>query len=150
MDQIPFHSITNIVEFGAGTGTITLGLLEQMSQNQHLYAYEINQDFINYLQAIKDPKLSLLVEDAGNIVHRFGKNSVDVVVSSLPLKNMPLQVKRPILIAAHDALKPGGMFIQYQYSLGDFALVKSIFGDTKLEFTPLNIPPAFVYFSRKA
>lgn len=149
VDQIPFDAVSRLVEFGAGTGTITQGLLEQMNPRQELYAYEINDDFIKYLHDINDPRLHILNEDAAGVSQKFGKESIDIIVSSLPLKNMPAEIKNPILAAAYQALKPGGVFIQYQYSLGDFSLVKSYFEQTRLDFTPFNIPPAFIYFSRK-
>ena len=150
VEGIPFEKLHLIVELGAGMGTITQGLLQAMRKDQNLYAYEINEDFIKHLQHIKDSRLQLLNEDASLIAERFGKNSVDVVMSSLPLKNMPLEIKSKILKSAYEALKPGGLYVQYQYSLGDFALVKSFFDETKLDFTPLNIPPAFIYFARKS
>ena len=43
-------------------------------------------------------------------------------------------------------LSRGGMFIQYQYSLGKRDLLKDYFHCVRLGFTPLNLPPAFIYY----
>ena len=77
------------------------------------------------------------------------EESVDVVISSLPLANFPFALKRDILQQCYDALKPSGLFIQFQYSLIDYKLLKKKFSSVERKFTPLNIPPAFIYVCRK-
>jgi len=49
----------------------------------------------------------------------------------------------------YHSLKPGGLFIAFQYSQQMKKLLGEHFSIEKIEFVPLNIPPAFVYVCRK-
>jgi phospholipid N-methyltransferase len=69
----------------------------------------------------------------------------DYIFSSIPLALIPKGVKRSILQNAVSNLKPNGKYIQFQYSLADYKLLKKHFSRVRLKFTMLNFPPAFVY-----
>ena len=38
-----------------------------------------------------------------------------------------------------------GVYVQFQYSLNAHKLLKKKFNKVTLDFTPINMPPAFVY-----
>jgi phospholipid N-methyltransferase len=70
---------------------------------------------------------------------------VDAIVSSLPLAIIPDDVVDRIIEASRASLRPGGRFVQYQYTLADYERMTERFPGVTLGFMPLNIPPAFVY-----
>ena len=67
----------------------------------------------------------------------------------LPLANLRRDLVLALIEAISQALAPGGMYIQFQYSLLDRKKVKAKF--SKLTTVPvlLNFPPAVVYYARK-
>jgi phospholipid N-methyltransferase len=148
VNPIDFEKAHVIVEFGPGTGVITEELLKKMKPDAHLYIFEINKEFVETLSAIKDKRLKL-IEDSAEKLEEYllkdGIREVDYVVSSLPLAIIPRDIEYNILHAASRALKKGGSFIQFQYSLASRKKLKEIFHSIKTNFTPINLPPAFVF-----
>ena len=137
-----------VVELGPGPGNITKELLKKVSKNGHLVAFEINEDFYNHLKKIKDPRFTVINDSAEHIEKHLKKmfnTKADYVVSSIPLGALPKKVVENITSAAYDSLKSGGKFIQFQYSLIKYKHLKQKFSEVNLDFTPLNIPPAFIY-----
>lgn len=149
LSPINFKTAKNIVEFGAGEGCITNELLKKVQLDTHILSFELNETLYQHLQSIKNRKITFINDNVLELVNYVNPNSVDVIVSGLPLANIPKSVKTKILSAAIEALRPDGIFIQYQYSLLDYWLLKKHFREVKLDFTPLNIPPAFIYLCKK-
>jgi phospholipid N-methyltransferase len=145
---IDFDKAEVIVEFGPGTGVITLELLKKMKPTARLYIFEINKEFIDSLKAIPDKRMSVIEDSAEKLMEYLEKDGihhVDYVVSSLPLAIIPRDIEYNILRAASKALKKGGAYIQFQYSLASRKKLKEIFHSIRINFTPINIPPAFVF-----
>ena len=149
LEPINFKTAKNIVEFGAGEGCITNELLNKAQLGTHISSFELNETLYNHLQSIKNRKITFINDNVLELGNYVNPHSVDVIVSGLPLANIPKSVKTKILSAAIEALQPDGIFIQYQYSLFDYALLKKHFREVKLDFTPLNFPPAFIYLCKK-
>jgi phospholipid N-methyltransferase len=76
---------------------------------------------------------------------------VDVIISTLPFVFIPKDETKRILLEIKKSLKKDGQFIQYQYFLSEFKLIKNIFEKDKIDlsFELLNLPPAFIYSLRK-
>jgi phospholipid N-methyltransferase len=137
-----------VVEFGVGTGCVTRKLLRRMRPDARLISLEINPTFVEEGRRIRDPRLTLrhaCATTLPRILEEEGVDSVDAVVSSLPLSIMDSDVVDRILDVARDSLGPGGRFFQYQYSLSQRHRLSCRYTDVAVGFTPLNIPPAFVY-----
>jgi len=150
LKPVDFNETLNIVELGPGGGNFTRAILKKMTSESKLLAYEINDSFYKELSGrIHDKRFSLKHDSAAAIAQDFETGTGDVVVSSLPLAMMPVTVKNEILEASFRALKPGGLYLQYQYSRNDLALVKGYFPGLKTRLAPVNIPPAIVYICRK-
>lgn len=130
-------------------GSITFTLLKHLKKEGHLLSFEINSNFLESLSKIDDTRFKLINDSASNLCDYVEEGSVDVVVSSLPLSNIDDSIKEEILSATLKGLKKGGLFIQYQYSLSDYAWIKKNFHNVALDFTALNIPPAFIYIGKK-
>ena len=66
-------------------------------------------------------------------------------MSSLPFTTLPADVRRNILDAARRALKPDGQMLVLQYSTTVLADLKKFFAPIRRRFSPLNVPPAFLF-----
>ncbi len=135
----------HVLEYGTGEGCITREILEQLPPDGRLTAFELNPVFAERIASMNHPSLRTINGGAQLTGRYVEPASVDYIVSSLPLSNIPDAVKKLILNEAKRALKPGGLFVQYQYALQDYQLIREHFSEVDLSFTLLNLPPAFVY-----
>lgn len=148
--QIDFEKAQNIIEFGPGNGCITEVLVKKMAPSTRLMSLEINDQFFNYCTDLfkNNDQVTILKESAFDIEEILKSRhieKVDYIVSSLPLALFSKSDTEDLLGLMTDLLKPKGIFIQYQYSLGSYRMMKDIFDDVRLSFTLRNTPPAFVY-----
>jgi phospholipid N-methyltransferase len=142
-----------IVEFGPGTACLTRMILEALPPTARLVAFEVNEEFVRMLgRQLPHPRL-VLVNDSAEHVEQYirarGFAGADYIFSGLPFTTIPSPVRERILRAAHSALKPGGKFIAYQYSLYLRRTLRGIFGDVRIGFEARNIPPAFCFVCTK-
>ncbi|MDZ4822519.1 MAG: methyltransferase domain-containing protein [Flavobacteriales bacterium] len=144
-----FQTAKTIVELGPGNGCITEKALLKISPDAHLTAFEVNDEFVEILNQFHSNNFSVLAEGAENIGKHFAKESVDIVISSLPLANFNKEMKTAIISAVKEVMKPDALYIQYQYSLLDAKFIKASFSRVKRVHVMRNVPPAFVYFCRK-
>lgn len=149
LKPIDFTAAKCIVELGPGNGVFTKGLLNKMSADCQLFSFELNETFYNHMNAdINDHRLTLLNESAekiGEVLKENGIEKADYIVSSLPLAVIPTPIKNAILDSAKSYLAENGKYIQFQYTLNAKKLLEERFSEVKIDFTPVNIPPAFVY-----
>jgi phosphatidylethanolamine/phosphatidyl-N-methylethanolamine N-methyltransferase len=151
--RIDFSKDINIIELGPGTGIFTKGILKKMSPKSKLLSFELNPTFhLKLTNKIHDKRLNIINDSAENIKLHLKKHnieSVDVVVSSLPLTVIPDSIKNNIINSSYESLSENGMFVQFQYSLNAKKLLNSKFNFVDIVFSSLNIPPAFVYYCKK-
>lgn len=144
---IDFGHARTVVQLGVGTGCITRELLRRLHPDARLISIEVNGVFVDGCH-IADPRLTLRHGCAGSlpaILAELGVGQADCIVSSLPLAIMDDHLVERILAVSQDALTEDGMFVQYQYSLSQRAVLERRFGAVRVGFTIANIPPAFVY-----
>ena len=151
--DLNFDKANCIVEFGPGTGVFTLELLKRMKKDALLIVFETNSTFYTKLKTTINDKRLVLINDSaekiGFYIEANGYNKANYVISSLPLTVFPKELKDNILNESIKFLDKDGEFVQFQYSLNAFKLLKEKFTDVRLKFTPINIPPAFVYKCKK-
>jgi phosphatidylethanolamine/phosphatidyl-N-methylethanolamine N-methyltransferase len=141
-----------VVELGPGTGVITKAILARGVRPADLTMFEMNPDFTGAL-ARQFPGATLHNLPAQE-ASRLCAPGVGRVISGLPLLSMPQGVRRDIVAAAFDVLKPGGRLVQFTYGprppIDDdtiAALGLSVVAGPKIW---ANLPPARVYhFHRK-
>ncbi len=143
--SIPSDRPLTVVELGPGEGCVTRALLDILHPGSTLTAFEINHTFVQRLHIIQDPRLRVIASGADRLTEHFAPASVDYVVSSLPLSMIDQSVKQRIIRQSQDVLTPAGAFLQYQYALQDYGLLKDSFSNVSVRFTLANLPPAFVY-----
>jgi phospholipid N-methyltransferase len=147
--KIDFSKDIHIVELGPGAGGITKSLLKKLSPRSRLTAFEINPTLVKKLNTIEDPRFTCINDDVENLLAYLPEESIDYIISSLPLANIGKASKTKIIDASHRALKPGGHYTQFQYSAIDLGLIKRKFPNLACDFTLLNIPPALIYYGVK-
>ncbi len=153
---VPETYAGRVIELGAGNGALTLRLAFRCGEARIL-ACEINpvlarktRDNLNRegingrVQVISDSAEHLLSE-----MHRRGMEKADFVLSGIPLGNLPGDRTQALIDAISRALVPGGMYIQFQYSLLDRKRIRSRFHLLRTVPVLLNIPPAVVYYAQK-
>ncbi|AUS08455.1 phospholipid methyltransferase [Laceyella sacchari] len=151
MSKIPFSSASTIVELGAGTGVFTKALAQLAQPGSHVMIFEQDEPLRKSLQTrfpqfqIESDALELLRVLEQN---KLGRNQVDVIVSGLPFACFSQGLRDALLEQVTGALKPGGMFVAFQYSLQMKRQFSEWFAEMSLEFVPMNLPPAFVYTCR--
>lgn len=149
LSRIDFSKDLVLVEYGPGTGVFTDEIIKRMSPNSVLYVFELNEVFYDALATrIKDPRVQIIHDSAGKAEYYLNKDNyhhADVVLSSLPLAVIPNEVKEEVMNVSEKLLADQGLYVQFQYSLNAKKLLKSHFRNMKISFTPMNIPPAFVY-----
>ncbi|OGC81669.1 MAG: hypothetical protein A2V81_05400 [Candidatus Abawacabacteria bacterium RBG_16_42_10] len=151
--QVDWSAVKNIVELGAGDGAVTKYIIDHLQQDQKLLVFELNPDLFEVMkQRIKEQKNVVLINDTAEKLEEYmGKHqidSLDVVFSEVPLVSLPKEIGQRIVDAVKASLKPGGLFLQIQYSLFSLKKLKNIFDDVKVKFTLWNLPPAFLYICK--
>lgn len=154
LENVNFNLSNVIVEFGSGTGVITRQIVLKMNPEATLYVFELHPPFFDSLQKeFKENDNVRIIKDSAANVRKYleedNKKEADVIISSLPLTNFEQKLTMRILKSAEIILKHGGLFIQFQYSLNAKKLLNKIFSSTSIQFTAINLPPAFIYTCQK-
>lgn len=144
-----------ILELGAGTGALTRRLAARCPRAR-IVACEINPLLARDLElGLATFGLARQVEvvcgSAEHLLeglHRKGIQRPDFILSGIPLGNLGRERVLSLVAAIRRALAPGGMYIQFQYSLIDRKKIKSQFARLRTVPALLNFPPAFVYFAQ--
>jgi len=145
-----------IIELGAGNGALTLRLAARCPQARIL-ACEINPVLArktrdNLDRAGINSQVEVISDSAEHLLSEMGRcgtEAVDYVFSGIPLGNLSGERTQALIDAICAVLRPGGMYIQFQYSLMDRKRIRSRFRLLRTSPVLLNIPPAVVYYAQK-
>ena len=139
----------NVVELGAGTGTVTEAILRRGVRPENLTLIERNAEFTAILRR-RFPQSRVVSADALSFAQQMeGDATFDCVVSGLPLLLFSADDKARLLEQALRVLGPRGRLLQFTYAgfcpIGRdlrtrFGLRASLVG-----VAARNLPPAFVY-----
>ena len=106
------------LELGAGSGAISTAVIKAGVPPASLIMIELSRNLCRYLRW-RFPQARVINTDATQLTvalkHR-GIAHVKFVVSSLPLFNMPIDVRRSIVKQASRMVPPGGHLVQYSDS----------------------------------
>src|SRR5579862_5468381 len=103
-----------VLELGAGTGSLTRGLLRAGCPPERLVALERETALAATLRR-SFPGISTIVGDATELEDYLAERRIDrlgAVVSSLPIKWFPLAAQRAVLAPCLARLGAGGRFLQ--------------------------------------
>lgn len=149
---VNFADANVIVELGAGDGVITEHIIKAMKPDAILLSFEVNPRFCEKIREIKDSRLHVIEDSAEHLEKYLRKHNlkeIDYVISAIPFVSLPDQLGYAIVGECRKFLKEGGLFVQIHYSLLAKKIYQKVFGNVKVNFEPLNIPPAFILISSK-
>ena len=144
------HAGARVIEVGAGTGALTRAVLDAGVAESDLYLVESDERFVDILER-RFPTARTVHGDATWLGRHLEEltDSVDFVISGLPLLLFSDVRKRRLLGSAFGLLGPGGAFHQFTYGgvcpIGRPLLDGLGLKATCLGVVPFNMPPAFVY-----
>jgi len=149
-DAIPWSTVGAVAELGSGTGAITREIARRVRPDARVYLFEKDSRMRSRLAA-KYPNFKRAANAANltRILKHDGTPGLDCIVSCLPFFNFPPDLREELLKQVAEALRPGGLFVAFQYSLQMKKRLSLQFRIVRLLFVPWNFPPAFVYVCRK-
>lgn len=109
-----------VVELGAGTGAVTRALLARGINIRDLIVIESDPVFCRRLRQLF-PDIHIFNADATRLEQVFKRHqiqSIDTIVSSLPLLSIDRRSQARILEQSFRLLGSHGTFVQYTYSVG--------------------------------
>ena len=153
---VPETYAGRIIELGAGNGALTLRLAARCPEARIL-ACEINPALArvnrhNLDRAGINGRVQVIPDSAEHLLSemdRRGQGKADYVLSGIPLGNLRSDRVFAIVDAVSRALVPGGLYIQFQYSLMDRKKIRTRFQAVRTVPVLLNVPPAVVYYAQK-
>jgi len=146
---INFENAKCVAEFGAGTGVFTDKILQKCGADTKILVFETNKTFAQPLMEkyAHLPNVFVICDSAANLGAYLAKHKLeyaDYIVSGLPFASLPQEVSRNILTEARRCLKPGGVFVTFQYSLLKKGLIEGYFPRIEIAREFRNMPPAYV------
>ena len=102
-----------LLELGAGTGSITRGLIASGWPPERVIAYERESRLVSILRRELDDVVTVLGDatDLETQLTQLGIDQLAAVVSSLPIKWFPLEAQRTVLRSCFARLGLGGRFL---------------------------------------
>ncbi|MEK3657975.1 methyltransferase domain-containing protein [Paenibacillus sp. FSL F4-0236] len=148
--QAKWPEVKAVAELGSGTGAITRAISTKVNKTTKVLLFEMDETMRNKIKTEYPdfscyPDASQLVETMKDLhVHQL-----DCIFSGLPFFNFELELRETLVEQIYQALKPGGLFVAFQYSLQMKKQLSEYFSIEKIELVPFNLPPAIVYVCRK-
>ncbi len=147
---IAWDNVRAIAELGSGTGAITSFIQKHAGDEVDVILFEMDKQMREYIRK-QYPQFPCYT-NARHLTQKMNELNItelDCVVSGLPFFNFSVSMRQALLEQVVQALKPGGLFITYQYSLQMKRMLADTFIIEAIHFVPFNVPPAFVYVCRK-
>lgn len=153
---VPKSYTGQVVELGAGTGALTMRLAVQRPTTRVL-ACEINPTLAKELRVNLDRsgingQVQVIPQKAELLLSMMAASPntrPDFIISGIPLGTLSQSETFALIDLIYEALAPGGMYIQFQYSLIDRSKIRACFSRVRTLPVLLNLPPAFVYYATK-
>ncbi len=118
---INFSSALVVVEYGPGSGAITVPVLKHLPADGQIIALETNLNLAEGLSYDINDRRLRVIHGTAELVDKFvPRMTADVVISGIPFSMMSDQAVENILHKTRMILKPGGRFIVYQAWLPPF------------------------------
>jgi phospholipid N-methyltransferase len=138
----------SVVELGPGTGGTTRAFLSRMRADASLLAIELDPMFCDIVSRIGDRRLTVhqgSAEQLGALIEGHRLQAPQVVISGIPFSTMPREVGERIITTIRDTLKPGGLFVAYQFRAAVADIARPILGEPEVSAELINIPPMRVF-----
>jgi phospholipid N-methyltransferase len=148
--SVPWNSAATVAELGSGTGAVTKKIKAAAKEHTRILLFE-KEPFLRKQLSEQYPDYTCYSDacDIRGALSAEGIGHLDVIISGLPFFNFPDGLRLRLMDEIVASLKPGGMFVAFQYSLQMKQLLSHYFHIEEIKLVPLNLPPAFVYVCRK-
>jgi phosphatidylethanolamine/phosphatidyl-N-methylethanolamine N-methyltransferase len=135
----------HVLELGAGTGAVTHELLK-LFPSDRIQAVELQSRFANGLKQ-KHPALNVFEGTAEDALDNYLKDGVAAVVSSLPFRSLPSDVRNRTVhsVCRYLTESPGSRFIQFTYGLRQPFEAGTGFRWERVKWVAQNLPPACIW-----
>ena len=137
-----------VLELGAGTGSLTRGLLHAGCPAERLIALEREPRLTSALRRSL-PGVCVITGDATALAGLFAERGVRqlcAVISSLPIKWFPLAAQRQVVEPCLARLGPGGFFLQMTNAFSSPIAIGPLgIGGTRVAHVWRNLPPAQIW-----
>ena len=107
--RMPLVNAETVVEYGAGEGVVTRGMLKEMPKNLELIAIDTNAELVNNLKKINGPRLQIYHGKVQEFIVQRKAKSVDCAISGIPFTYLAPKDKEYILAHTAKILKPDGV-----------------------------------------
>jgi phosphatidylethanolamine/phosphatidyl-N-methylethanolamine N-methyltransferase len=148
IDKNPDHSY-NMLELGAGTGSMTKYITQHMRPQDHLDIIEIEEPLYKQLEN-KYGKVDNVDIFHGDYLEFKGNAPYDIIFSSLPYEGIPNERTEEIWEKKLDDCKDGGQITYFKYiSFDNFScdfeerVVEKL--KQRQDYVFLNLPPARLF-----
>ena len=153
LKHVRWGDARTIVEYGPGAGTFTAEMLARMRPDARLLAIDTNRDFVRFLRErfAGEDRLEVALASAERVreeMERLEMDPADYVISGVPMKPIPPDVRERIVKATRDALAPNGRFLVYQFWSTVRPHLEAHFRDVREEVEPRNLLPMRVFVCR--
>lgn len=140
----------NVLELGAGSGAVTNALVKVVT-TEKLQAVELQECLAKGLKK-RHPTLDVIAGSADVALDKYAREGSVAVVSSLPFRSLPADVKRLTVESVLRFLSvwPNSRLIQFTYGLGVPFSVGSEFQWQQGKWILANFPPACVWVLTRA
>lgn len=146
--NIPVGRDVVVIEFGMGHGNITKAILNKISPNSKLYAFEVNEEFCDHVrESIQDERLEIINDGAENMKNHINQK-VDSVISSIPFSFFSKQKGLSIIQDSYDTLANETYYSQVLYTKFNFKKFEMIFDDCEIRKF-YGIPTEYIYHCQK-
>jgi phosphatidylethanolamine/phosphatidyl-N-methylethanolamine N-methyltransferase len=138
----------SVLELGAGTGSLTRGLLRRSYPAERIIALEREAALAATLR--RDfPGIATIVGDAAALEDHLAERSIDrlcAVVSSLPIKWFSVAAQRRVVAPCLARLGPGGKFLQMTNAFSSpIAMAPLGLAGACVAYVWRNLPPAQIW-----
>jgi len=137
-----------IVEFSMGYGNITKKILNKISENSIVYAFEVNKEFCDDVASIiNDERLIIVNDDVSNMLNYINVE-VDTFIGSIPFSFFSKKKSQQILSDSYNLLKNKGYYSQVLYTKHNFKKFQEIFDDCQMLKVSKGLPE-YIYHCQK-
>lgn len=143
------------VEIGAGTGSLSLALLQAGMDPSRLFVVELDPVLAEFLQQKLPTEVTILTGDARSLSTLLPHTiigKVDTVISGIPMMNLKTKIQTELIQSSFEIMQPHGSFLQFSYGpMSPLPAKKLGLKKTRIGHVLLNIPPASIWrYERKA
>ena len=147
--QIDVTSDGYFVEIGAGTGNLSMALLQAGIDPKRLFVVELDHVLAEFLRHKLPKGVEVMTGDARSLsvlIPDEIKGNVETVISGIPMMNISAKMQTELIQASFEIMRPKGSFLQFTYGpLSPLPAKKLGLKKTRIGHVLLNIPPASVW-----